>query len=237
MKRKTIFLILITAILLCSCSQDDTVSTETYNIMYNHLSQVWAQSLSHADASIAFYGDSRVIGADWYSAYPDSKVVNLGVGGDRIRNLRIRMSQLYTLVSNGQLSVCFLAIGGNDCMSSFYDSAVFRDEYDALLSELRSLGLTVYVNTIAGITDEGTPISSDTAKLVNSRMSEANEIIRELAAIHGMKVIDMAALMNDADGRLKKELCTPDGVHFSEAGNNLWFETLRPYVLAVDPGL
>jgi lysophospholipase L1-like esterase len=68
-------------------------------------------------------------------------------------------------------------------------------------------------------------------------MKEANEIIMDLAALHGMTVIDMAALMDNPDGRLKKELCTPDGVHFSDAGNNLWFETLRPYVLAVDPGL
>ena len=68
-------------------------------------------------------------------------------------------------------------------------------------------------------------------------MNEANGIINELAASYEMQVIDMASLMNNADGRLKKELCTPDGVHFSEAGNNLWFETLRPYVLAVDPGL
>ena len=230
MKRKTLFLILITAILLCSCSQDDTVSTETYNLMYTHLSQVWAQSLAHADATTAFFGDSRVIGADWYSAYPDSKVVNLGVGGDRIRNLRIWMSQLYTLVSNGQLSVCFLAIGGNDCMSSFYDSAVFRDEYDALLSELRSLGLTVYVNTIAGITDEGTPISSDTAKLVNDRIAQANEIIKELAASHGMTLIDIASAMNNTDGKLKAIYSTPDGVHFSESGYAVWYEVLRPFI-------
>jgi len=218
------------AILLCSCSQDDTVSIDTYNLMYDHLSQVWAQSLAHADAKIAFFGDSRVIGADWYSAYPDSKVVNLGVGGDRIRNLRIRMSQLYTLVSNGQLSVCFLAIGGNDCLSSSYDSADFRDEYDALLTELRSLGLTVYVNTIAGVTDEGTSLPSKTADLANSRMAEANAIIRELAAVHGLTLIDIASDMNDEHGKLKASYSTPDGVHFSQAGYDCWYNVLRPYV-------
>ena len=51
--------------------------------MYAHLSQMWAQSLEHADAENAFFGDSRVAGADWYSAYPGKKVINLGVGGDR----------------------------------------------------------------------------------------------------------------------------------------------------------
>ena len=227
---------MLSLLFIVSCSQDK-ITLETYNMMYDHISQVWAQSLAHTDAKIAFFGDSRVIGADWNAAYPDSKVINLGVGGDKVGNLLARMGQIKTLNESGQLECVFIAIGGNDCMSNKYDSSVFRSEYNTLLSELHALGLTVYVNTVAGITDEGTSVATKTASLVNKRMNEANGIIKELAASYEMQVIDMASLMNNADGRLKKELCTPDGVHFSEAGNNLWFETLRPYVIAVDPGL
>ena len=226
----SVIVLLLPAVLLSSCSQDDTVSIDTYNIMYDHLSQVWAQSLAHADAETAFFGDSRVIGADWYTAFPDSKVVNLGVGGDRIRNLRTRMCQLYTMVSCGQLSCCFLAIGGNDCLSSSYDGTVFRDEYDALLTELQALGLTVYVNTVAGVTADGTSVSQKKADQANSRISEANTIIKELAALHGLPVIDIASEMNNEDGSLRTDYSTPDGVHFSEAGYACWYETLRPYV-------
>lgn len=229
MKRCILLFLALAAVCLIGCSQDK-VSMETYNGMYDHLSQVWAMSLSHADANIAFFGDSRVIGADWNSAYPDSKVVNLGIGGDKVDNLLRRMGQIRALALDGQLECVFLAIGGNDCMSSSYDIRVFREEYDRLLTELEDLGLTVYVNTVAGITDEGTSVSAGTARTVNSRMNEANAVIKELASAHSMTLIDMAALMNNPDGRLRKELCTPDGVHFSEAGNSLWFETLRPYV-------
>lgn len=175
MKCKTLTFILIAALLpallLCSCSQDDTVSIDTYNLMYTHLSQVWAQSLAHADATTAFFGDSRVIGADWYSAYPDSKVVNLGIGGDKVGNLLARMCQISTLAENGRLECVFLAIGGNDCMSKSHDSSVFRSEYETLLSAMQAPGLTVYVNTIAGVTDDGTTLSSETAKLVNGRIA------------------------------------------------------------------
>ncbi|MBQ2528496.1 MAG: hypothetical protein II544_07070, partial [Spirochaetales bacterium] len=115
-----------------------------------------------------------------------------------------------------------------------YDSTAFRTEYDRLLSELEGLGITVYVNTVAGITDEGSNVSAKTARTVNSRMDEANRIIKELAASHSMTVIDMAALMNTSGGKLKGEYATPDGVHFSEAGNQLWFDTLRPYVQIYD---
>lgn len=233
MKPETLpVLILATLLVFCllsSCSQDK-VSIETYNVMYNHLSQVWAQSLAHADAEIAFYGDSRVIGADWYGAYPDSKVVNLGIGGDKTQDLITRLCQIEALVKNGNLKYCFLAIGGNDCMSDRFDSSVFRSEYDELLSGLQALGLTVYVNTVAGITDEGTSVSARTSRLVNGRMKEANGIIMDLASLHGMTVIDMAALMDNPDGRLKSEYSSPDGVHFSDAGNRIWYDTLKPFI-------
>ena len=220
---------LILALFLASCSQD-TVSESTYWLMYSHLSEVWAQSLEHADAEIAFFGDSRVIGADWYSAYPDKKVINLGVGGDRISNLLTRMSQIKVLGEKGNLKYCFLAIGGNDCLSSGFNTDIFREEYDTLLTRLQELGITVYVNTIAGVTSEGTSLSEKDAKKANSKMAQGNEIIRNLAQDHGMTLIDMAELMNNPDGTLKAVYASSDGVHFSAEGNAFWYETLRPYI-------
>ena len=231
--RKRLFPILIflisLAFLLSGC-KDERNWEDTYRWMYSHLSEVWAQCLEHADAEIAFFGDSRVIGADWYSAYPDKEVINLGVGGDRISNLLTRMSQIKVLAEKGNLKYCFLAIGGNDCLSSKFNTDTFRSEYDTLLSELQKLGITVYVNTIAGVTSEGTSLSGKDAKKANSKIAQGNEIIRALAADHNMTLIDMAALMNNADGRLKSEYASTDGVHFSEAGNSFWYDTLKDYV-------
>ena len=220
---------LILALFLASCSQD-TVPESTYWLMYSHLSEVWAQSLEHADAEIAFFGDSRVIGADWYSAYPDKQVINLGVGGDRISNLLLRMNQIKVLAEKGNLKYCFLAIGGNDCLSSKFNTDTFRSEYDTLLTKLQELGITVYVNTIAGVTSEGTSLSEKDAKKANSKMAQGNEIIRDLAQLHGMTLIDMAELMNNPDGTLKAAYASPDGVHFSADGNAFWYDTLRPYL-------
>ncbi|MBR4120331.1 MAG: hypothetical protein IKT95_01100 [Spirochaetales bacterium] len=220
---------LILALFLASCSQD-TVPESTYWLMYSHLSEVWAQSLEHADAEIAFFGDSRVIGADWYSAYPDKKVINLGVGGDKISNLLLRMNQIKVLAEKGNLKYCFLAIGGNDCLSSKFNTDTFRSEYDTLLTKLQELGITVYVNTIAGVTSEGTSLSEKDAGKANSKMAQGNEIIRDLAQLHGMILIDMAELMNNTDGTLKAAYASPDGVHFSADGNAFWYDTLRPYL-------
>ena len=231
--RKRLFPILIflisLAFLLSGC-KDERNWEDTYRWMYSHLSEVWAQSLEHADAEIAFFGDSRVIGADWYSAYPDKKVINLGVGGDRISNLLTRMSQIKALKEKGNLKYCFLAIGGNDCLSSGFNTDTFREEYDTLLTRLQELGITVYVNTIAGVTSEGTSLSEKDAKKANSKMAQGNEIIRSLAEEHKLTLIDMANLMNNPDGTLKAAYASSDGVHFSAEGNAFWYETLRDYV-------
>ena len=231
MKRIALFLIpVLLLLMLCvSCSQN--VSPELYYGMYSHLSEVWAQSLAHTDAKVAFFGDSRVIGADWNAAYPDSKVINLGVGGDKVSQLLVRLNQVQVLVQTGQLQCVFLAIGGNDCLGGA-DMNTFRTQYDSLLSSLQDLGLTVYVNTVAAVREGA--LNASRTKKANNLLKQANEIIKELAENHGMEVFDMAALMDGEDGMLKAEYAVEDGVHFCAAGNQLWFDTLRPAVQLYD---
>lgn len=229
MKKTLIIVALLALLLLAACSQDK-VSREDFDLMYAHLSQMWAQSLEHADAENAFFGDSRVAGADWYSAYPDKKVINLGVGGDRVGDLIVRIGQVEALAKSGSLKRCFVAIGGNDCLSSKFDDKAFEKEYDELLTKLGDLGITVYLNTIAGLCNQSSALKPSRIKASNGNMAKANEIIKALAQKHGMQVIDVAKAMNNADGTLKAEYCVEDGVHFSAKGNSIWFEELLPFV-------
>ena len=229
MKKTLIIVAVIALLLLAACSQDK-VSREDFDLMYAHLSQMWAQSLEHADAENAFFGDSRVAGADWYSAYPDKKVINLGVGGDRVGDLIVRIGQVEALAKSGSLKRCFVAIGGNDCLSSKFDDKAFEKEYDELLTKLGDLGITVYLNTIAGLCNQSSALKPSRIKASNGNMANANEIIKALAQKHGMQVIDVAKAMNNADGTLKAEYCVEDGVHFSAEGNSIWFEELLPFV-------
>ena len=230
MKKILPVIFILATLFLASCSQDKGVSREDYYLMYGHLSEMWAQSLEHADAENAFFGDSRVVGADWYSAFPEAKVINLGVGGDRVNNLITRLGQIETLVRSGSLKRVFVAIGGNDCLDTKFDADTFHNEYDELLTKLGNLEITVYINTIAGICKQSSALSDSRIRMANEHMSQANEIIKELAQNHGMTVIDMAAVMNNEDCSLKAEYCVEDGVHFSQAGNACWFEALSNFV-------
>ncbi len=226
--------LLLLVLLLCSCSQTQGISTDIYLQQYAHIVRMWAQSVEAGDgkAGIAFYGDSRVAFADWYSAYPDYDVVNLGIGGDMVEQTLTRLS----LLDAFEVKHCFLAIGGNNALSGSFDDASFRSNYDKLLTELENRDITVYVNTVAGITKAYSSESKSNAGK-NDKIKAVNTIINELASDHGMVVIDMASLMNDSDGYLQDQYASSDGVHFSDAGNQFWFDTLEPYVKAANEAL
>ena len=217
--------------LLVSCNDaSDTVSKRQYDNLYAHLSYMWAQALSHADATIAFYGDSRVVGASWNDAFADSEVVNLGVGGDKVKDLITRLPLLDNL---NCLSTVVLAIGGNDCLSNSFDIEEFERQYDSLLAALKQKGLTVYVNTVAGICSGTVTSDQKSIASANDKIHKANAVIITLAAKYDMTVIDMAQIMDNADFSLKAEYAS-DGVHFNEAGNEVWYEALRIYIPTAD---
>lgn len=223
MNKKLLFVCGFIAVLcLLGCSQD--IRSPMFN---DHVLYMWAQTLEPYSSDIAFFGDSRVAGADWKEAYPTSDVVNLGIGGDIVEGTIQRLILLEAL----DVKYCFLAIGANNCSRSDFTPAAFRKHYDELLRGMKDLGITVYVNTIAGVTTTNSSIHASIIKRMNDNMASANAIIKELAKTHEMQLIDMATLMNDSVGNLKDEY-SADGIHFSQAGNQVWFDTLRTYVEA-----
>ena len=220
MKKMLLIALAAVPIFFASCSLD----TEIYN---DHLIAMWAQTLEPYSTDIAFYGDSRVAGANWKEAYPDSDVVNLGIGGDVVEGTIQRLPLLQAL----DVKYCFLAIGCNNCGKSSFSATTFKNHYDQLLGGLAELGITVYVNTIAGVTTANSSVDAATIEMMNANMVVANAIIKDLAESHGMALIDIAAGMNNPDGTLKADYSV-DGIHFSAAGTQFWYDSLRPYVEA-----
>jgi lysophospholipase L1-like esterase len=226
MRRKSFFLLSLLAILII-LSGCDSRWEDRYNAMYSNLSYSWAQSLEHADAEIAFFGDSRTILADWYSAFPDKKTVNLGVGGDRVEDLQRRMG-LFDNLPN--LKCCFVAIGVNNCPTMEFSKSDFKSKLRAVLAALIEKNLTVYINTVPGVTCEGdSDFNFFQRKLYNANVLSVNAAIKELANELELTLIDMAAVLAYEDGELKPEY-SADGIHFNEAGNNLWYDAVSEYV-------
>lgn len=195
--------------------------------MYIHMVAVWTQSLEPYSCDIAFFGDSRVIGADWVSAYPDHNVVNLGVGGDKVEDLLKRLCLLDAL----EVKQCFVAIGGNNALSSSFDVSVFKIHYEELIQELLARDIDVYLNTIAPITNAGNNLSDLEVYAKNKKIKAANAIIKELATQYNVTLLDIAPVMTGSDGKLISDYSV-DGVHFSSLGNEVWFNFIEPYIMS-----
>jgi len=207
---------------LSSCSE------QKVPFFNDHVIQMWAQTLQPYSVDIAFFGDSRVALGTWEEAFADSDVVNLGIGGDIIEGTIQRLPLLEAL----DVRYCFLAIGANNCSRDTFSAVEFRNNYTVLLHGLEKLGISIYVNTIAGVTTVNSSIGAALAARMNANIIVANEIIRDLADKSAIPLIDMATVMNNADGSLKTEYSV-DGIHFSDAGNQVWYDSLRPYIEAI----
>ena len=230
MRRKSIFLLVILIILIVLTGCNARKWEEKYNAMYSNLSYSWAQSLEHSDAEIAFFGDSRTILADWYSAFPDKKTVNLGVGGDRVEELQIRMGLFDNLPD---LKCCFVAIGVNNCPTMEFSKSDFKEKLRAVITALLEKNLIVYINTVPGVTCEGdSGFNFIQRNLINGNVLSVNAAIKELAQELELTLIDMAAVLAYEDGELKPEY-SADGIHFNEAGNSLWYDAVREYVESI----
>jgi lysophospholipase L1-like esterase len=188
---------------------------------------MWAQTLEPYSVDIAFYGDSRVVLANWEEAYPDGEVVNLGIGGDIVEGTIQRLPLLRAL----DVKYCFLAIGVNNCSRDSFSEVQFRKNYTTLLDGLEELGVTVYVNTIAGVTTANLTFDAALVTKMTNNIVIVNEIIRDLAESRNLTLIEMAIGMNNPDHTLKSDYSL-DGIHFTDSGNQFWYDTLRPYVEA-----
>jgi lysophospholipase L1-like esterase len=207
---------------LSSCSYQDT------NFFNDHIIDMWAQTLEPYSVDIAFFGDSRVALANWEEAYPESDVVNLGIGGDIVEGTIQRLPLLKAL----DVKYCFLAIGVNNCNRDNFSEIRFQNNYNILLDGLEELGITVYVNTIAGVTTANSDLDVNWVRRMTNNIADENEIIRDLAENRDVTLIDGATGMNNSDGRLKAPYSV-DGVHFTALGNQFWYDTLNAYVAAI----
>ena len=126
MKNRIALLSLVSSLFLVGCSNEETVSKQSYNTMYEHLVYCWEQSLEGIHFDNAFYGDSRVIGAGFTEEFKEKSVVNLGVSGDKVRDCINRFGLIKTVTPKR----VFLAIGGNDALSNQYSKDTIYNEFD-----------------------------------------------------------------------------------------------------------
>lgn len=213
--------------LTSACDKKETVSKESYDNMYNHFVYCWNQSLQGLHFDNVFYGDSRVIGADFVGAFKDKSVINLGVGGDRVKNLIQRFDLIKTVTPNR----VFLAIGGNDALSGEYNKDTFTVEYNTLLSMFKDGGYDVIIHTVVGLTTINSALKASDVEEKNSKISEVNSIIKSCAESYNYTLVDIAPKMNKSGTNEMNPDYSSDGVHFNNVGNQFWYNEISSFLI------
>ena len=187
--------------------------------------QGWIDENKEKEGDIVFMGDSRVALFDCTAYFhPENKtVLGLGVGGEVVRGVRKRLDVLEKIRPES----LFIAVGGNDVSYDDFSYETFEDDYRMLLDRIIELEVPrAYIQTITGL-------SNPKHLHLNRKIALCNTIIEGLVSEYNSKhsgrfvFLDIAAEMDESDGKGKNIYMADDGVHFSEEGNDFWAEYLK----------
>ncbi|MHB8524140.1 MAG: SGNH/GDSL hydrolase family protein [Limisphaerales bacterium] len=170
---------------------------------------------------ILFVGSSSIrlwktLAAD----FPDQEVINRGFGGSQIEDSTAFAERI---VVPYHPRMIFLYAGDNDIAAGKSPETVLAD-YRAFVKKVETDLPGTRIGFIA--------IKPSLArwKLVDN-IRQANALVKAFAATDRRQVfIDVFAPMLGPDGKPRRELFAPDGLHMNHRGYDLWVEQIRPWL-------
>ena len=170
-------------------------------------------------ADISMIGDSLTHAGHWDDMFPEHRIANYGIDGDRTTDILRRVGEI--LASRPRQA--FLMAGTNDLAGGREVQATVADLVQ-IVERLRGEGVAVVLQSTLACRDCGAR---------SAQILEVNERLRAWAAdaamLPGARLdwLDLNASLADADGRLRAEL-TYDGVHLNGAGYVAWRSAISP---------
>ncbi len=196
-----------------------------------HDSSKWEKAIATFEAedktnappkeALLFIGSSTIV--RWKTLaqdYSEHKVINRGFGGSQIAD---SVNFAERIILPYAPKAVFLRAGGNDLNAGKSVSQVFED-YQAFVAKIHAklpntdiffIGLSPSIKRWAQADKE----------------KELNTLVKNFVTSKPhLKYIETWDMVLGADGKPRKELFVADELHFSEAGNKLLAEKVRPYL-------
>ena len=157
-------------------------------------------------------------------------VYNRGVGGYKTTDL---LPILDICVFELEPSKIFINIGTNDLSDASISLEEVIDNYDRIITQIEESLPATKIYMMAYY-----PVNYDAAEEYmkpclqirsNEKICLANEKVKELAAQHGQRYIDVNAPLKDENGNLKAEY-TIEGMHIKPEGYRAIFADVMRYV-------
>lgn len=168
-------------------------------------------------APTVFVGDSITEQFDFRKWLPRRRVINRGIGGDKIGGWRYYgvLDRLECSVFRLRPARVYLLIGINDMLYWDTPDAEMRKGYAALLDAIRAGApdTRLVVQSLLPLTGEWSG--------AERRVREFNRFLQDLTAEKGVRFWDIHDSFCDMHGFLREEF-TNDGLHLTPAGYAHW---------------
>ena len=181
----------------------------------------WENTMRQLDykADIAFFGNSITYYGNFQQAYVDKNVVNLGYPGDNIDGMLWRIETLKAVNPDK----VFLMAGINGLKNM--EMETFNRKYNQLVDSVRKAlpHAKIYLQSIL-------PVIKNKEKDYgsNTKISEANEFIKQVAQEKHCTYIDLHSLYV-SNGMMPDSL-TQDGIHLCDRAYDRWYKHEERYI-------
>lgn len=193
------------------------------------LSEPFQRPLSRPDASLLILGDSTAVGTGasvkekslaglLAREFPTLQIVNHGRDGATFADLRAQ------LPTGGRFSAVLILAGGNDVIR-LRDLDRVAQQLDETLREAKTLGGEVVVMP-AGNVGNAPFFFPPVSWLMTSRSRKLHAIVQAAAQRRGAGYVRLFKERAEDPFARQRELNARDGLHPSDAGYELWAQTL-----------
>ncbi len=179
---------------------------------------------------VAFIGDSRTQAFLMYTGLSDvvdytsiGLMVDTAITKQFITNDKGEKITLLEDLKNRNVDTVYIMLGVNEL--GWVYSSIFIKKYEELIDKIIELkpNCEIILQSIIPVTKT----KSDSDKIYNNtRITEYNTLIKEMASRKNVKYIDLVPILTDENGNLP-EKASPDGIHLNKEYCLKWLDCLK----------
>lgn len=201
-------------------------STPAFGGEYYERQRAMHEAMPIVKGAVVMLGNSLTEQGLWYELFPDTKILNRGIGGDNIRGMTERLPAILA----NEPSKLFIMAGINNILFRDSKPEDLEAEIVAMIDLIKSQSPSteVYIQSLLPVNEAMTRGIENIAQK-KQHVREFNQTLEKMSKQHDLVFIDLFGFFADKDGSLKEYLTT-DGIHLRPDAYRIWAEVLREYI-------
>lgn len=191
---------------------ESPVQSDSYRSWENCLNQL------NIKTDVVFIGDSLVANGNFQKAFPNTFICNLGCYGDRIVNVRSRISTVASIKPSKIFIMCGInSLACRNLKTCQYQYSMLINECEKAVPEAE-----IFVCSVLPTANVKNPYCK------NSKIRSFNNYLKILTVKHNLTFIDLYSAY-EQKGYLPNKY-TKDGLHLTPNSYDIWYKSISKYV-------